>query len=300
MHIHALSGDAEFLRILASSSFSGKVHSIFERTINLQCDQNNELYTIACDQLDNGPNTLVLDVKRFHETGLEVGDRVLSQGQTLQIGNKIEIAATQAKEWECTLPPYPSNIETLKVDIAFMKEYIAAHGKCGGMKRNSRPSTPFEAEMSNMLLQRSGLLREALAAGKSEVAVQHALGLVGLGPGLTPSGDDFLVGLFSIANMQGTPYYLSCHFLEEIALKAKQLTNEISYMMVKKAASGQVRESVVSLLQALSKGTVEELLGALEKVLAIGSSSGTDMALGLVCGLELNIEAGGRACLLKS
>ncbi|MGG1658460.1 DUF2877 domain-containing protein [Brevibacillus sp. NRS-1366] len=299
MYIHALSGDAEFLRVLASSRFSGTVHSIFERTINLQCDQNGELYTISCNQLDNGPNSLVIDLKRFHETGLKVGDAVSGNGQTLLIGTKMAILTEQAKEWECILPPYPSNIETLQVNTAFMKEYIAAHGKCGGMKKHPGPNTPFEAEMSNMLAQRSVLLREALAARLIDVALGHALGLVGLGPGLTPSGDDFLVGLFSITNMQDAPCCLSCHFLEEMVIKSMQLTNEISYMMVKKAASGQVRESLVQLLQALTNGTLEELTSALETVISIGSSSGTDMALGLICGLELNIEAGGSVCLQK-
>lgn len=297
MQIHALSGDAEFLRVLACSRFSGTVHSIFERTINLHCDQNGELYTIACSQLDNGPNTLVIDLKRFHETGVNVGDEVTGSGQALLIGKKMAILTKQAKEWECILPPYPSNIETLQVNTAFMKEYIAAHGKCGGMKKHPQPMTPFEAEMSNMLTQRSGLLREALAAKRIDVALQHALGLVGLGPGLTPSGDDFLVGLFSITNMQDAPCCLSCHFLEEIVTKSIFLTNEISYMMVKKAASGQVRESLVQLLQAIANGTRDELTGTLEKVIGIGSSSGTDMVLGLICGLELNIEAGGSVCL---
>lgn len=299
MRLDAKSGDAEFLQRIESSSFSGFVHSIFDRTINIQCFENGELYTIACSQLDNGPNTLVVDRKRFHDAGLAVHDQVMVREKTLLIGNKLAISIEQAKEWECLLPAYPSDITILNKNVTIMKEYVAAHGKTGGMKMASQPASVFEAEVTNLLVSRSGKLRNELAASRWAEAYKQAIGLVGLGPGLTPSGDDFLTGLFSIYNMQNIPCCLPCHFFEDITNSSKNLTNEISCMMVKKAAIGQVRESIVSLLHSLTGGTREEVVLSLGNVLSIGSSSGTDMALGLICGLELNMEAGGNVCLPK-
>jgi hypothetical protein len=60
-------------------------------------------------------------------------------------------------------------------------------------------------------------------------------------------------------------------------------------MALAKAAVGQVRESISDLMEALFRGSEEKLLLALDRVLAIGSTSGTDIALGIVAGLEMNM-----------
>ncbi|KZE52192.1 hypothetical protein AV540_09955 [Brevibacillus parabrevis] len=299
MRIQALSGDADFCKKLASSSFHGFVHSVFERTINLKCLDDNELYTIVCNKLDNGPNTLVIDLPSL--SGMEVaeGDPVYGKGDELIVGSGVFICIRQATRWEAHLPSFPCNIDVLRENVAFMKQYVDAKGKTGGMKMSSRPASLFERETSRMLNERAEALSIELAKGNSESASEQAVRLVGLGPGLTPSGDDYLVGLCIVYKMQNIPCYLSCHFFEKVVELSRGLTNEISSITLKKAANGKVRESLVDLLRCLTQGSREELLPALEKVVGIGSSSGTDMALGLICGLERNLEAGGNVCLPK-
>ncbi|MDF2681817.1 MAG: hypothetical protein K0R47_3007 [Brevibacillus sp.] len=297
----SLSGDAGFVERIASSRFSGFVHSIFNRTINIHCLENGELFTIACSQLDNGPNTLVVDRKRFQNVGIAVNDPVFVSDDTIFVGKQLAICCQDHVVcWECVLPAFPPDRGSLLANVAVMKDYLAAHGKTGGMKIGLRPANVFEAEVSRLLVLRSSRLVEDLAGHRWSEAHEQAIGLVGLGPGLTPSGDDFLTGLFSVCHMPNVPCCLPHSFIEEIVRASAQRTNEISYMMVKKAAVGHVRESIVSLLQSLISGTTEEVVLSLGNVLNIGSSSGTDMALGLLSGLELQIEAGGNVCLSKS
>jgi hypothetical protein len=148
--------------------------------------------------------------------------------------------------------------------------------------------------MSKLLQERTGLLLNDLLNNRMTSALQHAVSLIGLGPGLTPSGDDFLVGLLTIFNTRNSPSFSHKAFCELVVEKAKSLTNEISYMALKKASIGKVRESLIRLIHSLINGTEEDLILSLNKVLNIGSSSGTDIALGLVCGLEANIKVGGR------
>ncbi|MED4582882.1 DUF2877 domain-containing protein [Brevibacillus choshinensis] len=299
-HAQALSGDAGFVKRIASSRFSGFVHSIFDKTINIQCSENGELFTIACSQLDNGPNTLVVDHKRFQNSGIDVNDPVFVSDGTLFVGEPFTISCQDVISWECVLPAYPSDQGSLLANVAVMKDYLAAHGKTGGMKKVLQPANVFEAEVSRLLMSRSSQLVKDLAARRWSKAHEQAIGIVGLGPGLTPSGDDFLTGLFSVYHMPNIPRCLPHSFFAEIVLASAQRTNEISFMMLKKAAIGHVRESIVLLLQSIISGTTEEVVLSLGHVLNIGSSSGTDMALGLLSGLELQIEAGGNVCLSKS
>ena len=204
----------------------------------------------------------------------------------MYIGEKLTISIDKADKWESILPTYPSNVAILKRNLMKMKEYINIHGVGGGIKKNVIPQSLFEAEVSNMLEKRTLLLLNELLNNRISSALPHAVSLVGLGPGLTPSGDDFLTGLFTIINMKNSPFYLYQSFCEDVLKKAKTLTNDISYMTLKKASIGKVRESIISLLNSLLIENDEDLILSLNKLLNIGSSSGTDIALGIVFGME--------------
>ena len=176
---------------------------------------------------------------------------------------------------------------------------IEQHGKCGGMKPDLTRSSIFEQETSRLLSERSLMLQEALLHHRASDAFRHAVGLVGLGPGLTPSGDDYLVGLMAAFNIKNSPGQIFRGFSEQLVDLAKPLTNQISHMALKQASKGLVRESITRLLHSMTCGKQEELILSLDKVLNIGSSSGTDIVYGIISGFEINIKAGGTVCPQK-
>lgn len=293
---NTLSGDFNFLRKINNSMFNGCVHSTFNRTFNIQCKEDGELFTIACRNVDNAPNTLIIDLNDFSSFGIEVNDRVYMRDKILFVEDKLTLTIGNPAKWESVLPEYPCNVEILKRNLIKMKEYINIHGVGGGIKKNVIARNPFEAEITNLLKKRTHLLLNELLHSRFSSALSHATSLVGLGPGLTPSGDDFLTGLFTIFNMKNSPFYPNRSFCDDVLKKAKNLTNDISYMTLKKAAIGKVRESIISLLNSILVEDDQDLILSLNKLLNIGSSSGTDIALGIVFGLEANIRAGGKVC----
>lgn len=291
--IYARSGDMEFIKQINTSNFRGNVHSIFNRTINIQCLESDELYTVACHEIDNGPNTLVLGIDRFNGFHVGTNETVIAANQKLVISNKLVISIEKANIWESKLPKYPVNLEIFYQNISLLKRYIDLHGKGGGIKKSTMPQSPFDVEMSKILEERILMLQAEIIKKGMPNVVDCAIRLVGLGPGLTPSGDDFLVGLFTSMNIPNSPLYLHRTHAEEVIKNAKALTNDISYIALKKASYGQVRESIIQLVQSIFTGKEEEVITSLNKVLNIGSSSGTDIALGLYFGLEANIKLGG-------
>ena len=294
--INSISGDTDFIKEINNSTFTGFVHSTFSRTFNIKCFENGDLYTIACNRLDNGPNTLIVDIDNMKPMKIETNDRVFVEENLLYIGDQLTISIDRAGKWESVLSTYPCNVDILKRNLMKMKDFINIHGVGGGMKKNIITLNPFEAEVLNMLEKRTLLLLNELLNGRISSALPHAVSLIGLGPGLTPSGDDFLTGLFTIFNMKNSPFYPYRLFCEDVIKKAKTLTNEISYMTLKKAAFGKVRESIISLLNSLLVEDDEDLILSLNKLLNIGSSSGTDIAFGIVFGMEATIRAGGKVC----
>ncbi|MFD1781028.1 DUF2877 domain-containing protein [Fredinandcohnia salidurans] len=290
----AVSGDGDFIQRIKRSELHGYVHSTFKRTINIKCHDNNEIYTIACCEMDNGPNTLIINLSSFDKTDIEVKDKVRVNDNKLCIANKLAISTEKSKIWECVLPEFPNELSRVKRNVTRAKEYIEIFGKSGGMKRDQLTKNAFVIETHKMLEESSHLLIKELLNLNMTKALQHARGLIGLGPGLTPSGDDFLVGLLTIFNLRNCPFNHLHDFSEEIVKIARPLTNEISFFTIKKASRGKVRENMIRLVQSLLYGEEDELIQSLNKVLSIGSSSGTDIAYGLISGLEHNILAGGK------
>ncbi|WP_019637904.1 DUF2877 domain-containing protein [Paenibacillus fonticola] len=286
----AKSGDSRFIELIQQGHFCGKVHSVFNRTFNIQSADQGELFTIASESLDNGPNTLVTDLAHFSKIQLSVHDRIEAMNNKLYVLNKIEIGFDHVKKWDSILPPFPFNEQQWRRHLSTARDVIEQHGTGGGMKYPIASSNSFGVEVWRLLSERSGLLENALLEGRIGQAIQEAVRLIGLGFGLTPSGDDYLVGLFAVINMPHGPFYEHRALCSEIVNAASGQTNEISYITLKKASTGEVRESLIRLLRDLTGGSEAAMVRSLQSVLNIGSTSGTDLATGIVSGLELSAE----------
>lgn len=285
----AISGDEVFIKRLRERGFRGTLHSIFDRTVNIKCDFTRDLYTLAIRKTDNAPHTIVADIDSCAGRGLAIGDPVAwTEGQLL-IGSKLAVSLEQTAVWRCALPAYPTADEPLKSNLAEAEKEIGIRGRGGGTVR-SVDAGSLEIETARLLNERTESLLRELSEVRMEKAFSYAIRLIGLGPGLTPSGDDFLTGLFAAMNLPKSPLYSRRYWCRDVEAAAASMTNEISCMAMKKAAIGQVRESIVALADSLIHGSRDRMFSSLSTVLDIGSSSGSDIALGLVKGLELNLK----------
>jgi hypothetical protein len=119
-----------------------------------------------------------------------------------------------------------------------------------------------------------------------------ASGLVGLGPGLTPSGDDFLGGLFfSIALLRGVyPEILDLQTwnYSDFILRCKTQTNLISYSFLKDHSEGYALEPLYFFANALLKGqATDQILLSARELVAVGHSTGWDLLTGFLAGMSV-------------
>ncbi len=115
-------------------------------------------------------------------------------------------------------------------------------------------------------------------------------GLVGMGPGMTPSGDDFLVGFFAAHQM------FCSALVEEVGLSqcrdelithAYACTTPVSAELIHCALDGYFSENLYEVVQSLAKiGTGPPVQHAIQSFLGWGSTSGTDTLAGLAFGLR--------------
>ncbi len=289
--MRAKSADASLLRTLDASSLRGRVHSVFERVVNVEVE-GGELVTLASRDLDNAPNTVVVDTPRFGMIGISVNDSAVAVDGKLRVGKSV-VLLEGAAPWEGTLPAYPRADLTLRANLRIVESRLDRRQEVDGVIAHRPQEGAFFHEAATALAHRATLLSYALSRADLESACTRAKGMIGLGRGLTPSGDDFLVGLFAVLNIAGSPCYALRNVCLDIIADAEHATNAISLAALTKAARGRVRESIVTLTTQLIHGTRESLIPSLTRVFAIGSSSGTDIVAGIVSGFELNLQVGG-------
>jgi hypothetical protein len=108
-------------------------------------------------------------------------------------------------------------------------------------------------------------------------------GLIGLGPGLTPSGDDFLAGTLAVLDALGER---KTHAILAQAIKqtAPSLTSPLSACLLNAAAAGHVGEYLHSAVAAAITGRVDVAIAACRR---IGHSSGWDMMAGVATAMRI-------------
>ena len=172
----------------------------------------------------------------------------------------------------CRIPAPPKS-EALE----YAKELLLQKKDTGFCRilASEEPSDPYAKRAKRLASE----LFEALGNGDTDALDRAVSSLVGLGGGLTPSGDDLICGaLYALHYCDTTEKYAS--MLAKAATAVQKNTNIISRRYLQSAAKGEYFGLVADFINALcGEGDIEEALDAL---LTVGSSSGGDIAAGIL------------------
>lgn len=133
----------------------------------------------------------------------------------------------------------------------------------------------------------AGVLAELPAKPLRQLAAADpaaAAGLMGLGSGLTPLGDDVLAGWLSTG--VATQHRALGPIRSMVALSARQRTTALSATLLACAARGECVPAFRSLLGALTTGDTGLVRQSLDDVLDIGDTSGSGLVLGALTALQ--------------
>jgi len=160
----------------------------------------------------------------------------------------------------------------------------------GGLLREDVPDDPVGIlDVARPII--AGLV-VALETGDRSLGAESATRLVGLGPGLTPSGDDLLVGIEAALHALARP---SAGFLALALDDVEGRTTALAATLLRHAGAGEFAERLHTLLAALLGSDEEAIPAAIDRAVAWGATSGTDCLLGVLIGLD--VAAGVRGAL---
>jgi hypothetical protein len=141
-------------------------------------------------------------------------------------------------------------------------------------------------------------LAACCAAGDLAGAAELAENLVGLGPGLVPSGDSMLCGLLLALRLLGgataggtRPVWLAGWLGATVTAYAEQRTTPLAAALLHCAARGQASEQVSAVLHGLTGQ--EPLEPAARRLLSAGGASGAELTWGLMAGCAAALALSG-------
>jgi len=193
---------AERIGSRVASRFAGSVHSVFRQACNIETD-DGALVTVLAQGLGNLPHGIrcTLPEPADFQALLSVGQAVVAEVGCLRIPQAgIAVDLSGATPWRCGLAARvvdPGSDETLSalLDLrAILQEQAPPSGFAPLLLRDEDPGSPLDKAMQKRLRQTLPGLEVATVSLDPAIAVQALAQLIGLGPGLTPSGDDFIVG----------------------------------------------------------------------------------------------------------
>jgi hypothetical protein len=135
-------------------------------------------------------------------------------------------------------------------------------------------------------------LRAGLTAGDGDATGRAVLGLLGLGPGLTPSGDDVVAGALVTLRALGAAGAAPDGAARTVVACAHRRTPLISAGLLRHAAQGRCIPPLATTITAL--GGTAPPAAPLASLLAVGHHSGSDLAHGVALALTAAAGAPGR------
>lgn len=246
------------------------------------------------DEPYRGPLTINLSEGLAGLRDLEVGLQVsVTGGELMFPGGERIIGRDDATEWYCSIPSgRVSPISEQHRRLTYLSRQALERGRERGF-RDFLPSlldtelTSRESEVEPEVLSDVMSTRCALAQGDIEATVSSARSLLGLGPGLTPSGDDLLTGLILLLNRweEILQPNLDLEELNDRFVKAAyERTTTLSANLIECASRGQSDERLVAVVDSVVTGVPGESEGV-SHLLGWGSSSGVDALVGVAVGL---------------
>lgn len=133
-------------------------------------------------------------------------------------------------------------------------------------------------------------LARACSRDDPTAAVASAERLIGLGPGLTPAGDDFVGGAFFARAAFGRTSATAMDWAratERVRAMAARRTHPISAVLLSDLLAGEGHEPLHDLASALTADAASAAVDAMARLVRIGHSSGWDLLAGFLgCLLE--------------
>ncbi len=237
-----------------ANSHHPRILHIFDYVYNL-INEHKEVLSIVTPQIGNGPFNIVVQDDIVFSQCLDVDSPITVSANQLTLDN-LFIDITEAKTWNPC--PYWKTLRGKRDQISAQV-----------------------AQLPGINFQFTNSFPSSLAIADLDSAIVAAKRLAGLGIGLTPSGDDFILGaLYAAWILHPTP--TAQIFASAVADAAAPLTTSLSAAWLRSAGRGEAGILWHEFFDALVLADINQINIAKDNILAVGATSGADALAGFI------------------
>lgn len=283
------------------SQTTATVIASFDRSCYLATDHG--LICVASDDLYDGPINLLLRASdhwvSWSDLRIVVGQAWILRGDQLSRidGPALNIDIGAARAWQPNRRAASVQRQKIRQASHALRKFIGSRSRSDGLlDLVLDPEIELTSAMNRAAIGPLRRVRTHAVTWLSDgdLHIVSALGdLLGLGPGLTPSGDDLIAGFMIACHYTGHGNAASdlWHRLENMA---RERTTPISFAHLSAAGQGFGAAPFHDLLDALVANRTDRIGKTLDAACGVGHCSGLDAVGGLV--LMLDAWIGGSDC----
>jgi hypothetical protein len=276
---------------LIQHEFQGIILGVTSRGVFIKTDTRWLLFISS----EHFPGPLTINVPSLWETGIKLspGTRVNIRSRKISFpGTELVITAQPQSDYHQKLPSY----QTLTISARQEKLEEAARYVIDSHEVSTAqillhcwlprlPELPYDAgSIPKFYEQMTSLDRDP----NGLYTLNSLSDLIGAGPGLTPSGDDFMIGYLLVVNRWG--HLLAVlrkltAFNQQVVSTAYKRTTGLSSNLIECASRGMADQRLIDALDYLVSDSGQDLQ-VIDALLTWGSSSGLEVFLGFVAALS--------------
>src|SRR5688572_19201912 len=235
--------------------FDATIQSVFDSSINLRLDQHEGLITVLVSDHYDLPQGIRLDRKTLPFQSLTVDLHATCRGGILRFNSSpLTIDLRQARIWDGRLSANAIDMQKPSAERAWSIAWQTLNKQQRLKQTDLIAGDLFQVNTGSLLTRKlSQPVQRLIAATKHldpHTAADAAGKMIGLGPGVTPSGDDILIGylagLWSTAAQDHQRLGFLSSFGESLSTLTKE-TNEISCTYLHYAIKGEFSSSMIAL-----------------------------------------------------
>lgn len=298
---------------LANLKSPASIEGVFEKSFYIKTGDDELIRVTPYEQYVSASSIIVNEKNPFpgfKSIGIEQGMKVVPGKKDILIGKNFVIPDIHGiVKWQ---PPHiPDSgsvrpLEIMKLNLRVLRDVIYTCPSREGLVPLLE-NVELVGSIDLFLKPRDDSFAERARPGIERVmwgifsldkaaATESAKIIIGLGPGLTPSCDDFLCGL--VASLKTGEKILGIGddtgFFDEIAgsiyEEAREKTTVFGSSMLREAREGVYPLAVVSLIRCLLTEDMEQTAEASRTLLKMGDTSGADTAIGVFYGIRFLVS----------
>ncbi len=270
-----------FARRFLETHRTARISAVFARSFHLEAGE--DALCVVDSPLGDGALNAIADLRNDFLSSLRAGEACEIVAGVLRIEGAATLPFAGAAIWT---PPASMRREGWRNALADFADAALARAPQDGVFRaaHDRSFVP-DTMLARALQAKARDFAAWLANGEENGSPPPVAGLIGLGTGLTPSGDD-MVGGAMIAQRWLRRDETARRIAEALAALGSDATTILSGAMLRAAANGVGGAALHDVLAAIGENDATRAIALLDRIDRIGHTSGWDALAGALAALR--------------